>query len=602
MVKEKEVILIVPPFASIKSPSFGVSLIKAVLNEKNINSEIIYANLIFSNDIDVDIYEAFCGSSNSLIGEWFFSSFSFPENHKGPDEYYEIIKDFKIPTSTSNKFLPMEKLKEIKKKIPNFLREISREVIGKNPKIVGLSSNYLQSCASIAIARKIKDLDPGIILVMGGNNCTGVMGKELLKFGSKIDYIFSGEADFEFPNFCLDILYNKNKKDHFISCEPVEDLNGLPYPDYTDYFKQLKKFTTTEEVPNSLPFESSRGCWWGKTSHCIFSGYNKNSINYRQKDPERVKREIIYLYNKYKVPTMCATDTIMPQNFPRLLFSRLKKPEGLENIIYEVRPNLSYEDLYTMRMQGVSFLNAGIETLSDILLKKIRKGTKTLENLRFLRDCRSLGIEVIWGFLCGVPGEMEVHYEEIMKKIPFISHLQPPTSLNSIIIQRFSPLFNKPSVFKIRNLKPLKWYKLLFPDYGDSIRSRLAFYFEGDYPNAFRDRDLENKFTTLIGDWQESWKSNPPLLHLIHLTDEIKIIRDTRKMSKQYFQVIDRNHYRILEFLSLPVSWRKLECFLIKNDLEKSFIDLVNLGFILEDNKRYLSLIIEPMRKNYGIN
>ncbi len=36
-----------------------------------------------------------------------------------------------------------------------------------------------------------------------------------------------------------------------------------------------------------VPYETSRGCWWGQKKHCTFCGLNPLGMNYRAKSPER---------------------------------------------------------------------------------------------------------------------------------------------------------------------------------------------------------------------------------------------------------------------------------------------------------------------------
>ena len=39
-----------------------------------------------------------------------------------------------------------------------------------------------------------------------------------------------------------------------------------------------------------LPFESSRGCWWGQKSQCTFCGTNQDAISHRPSAPKEPSR------------------------------------------------------------------------------------------------------------------------------------------------------------------------------------------------------------------------------------------------------------------------------------------------------------------------
>ena len=68
---------------------------------------------------------------------------------------------------------------------------------------------------------------------------------------------------------------------------PIDDLDALPVPDYSDYFRDLDASGVSADVLPVLLFETARGCWWGAKSHCTFCGLNGGAMAFRAKSQSR---------------------------------------------------------------------------------------------------------------------------------------------------------------------------------------------------------------------------------------------------------------------------------------------------------------------------
>ena len=90
----------------------------------------------------------------------------------------------------------LEELYDIRHNIaPSFVTEAADQLLERRPRIVGFTSMFEQTAASLAIAAAVKERDPSVIVCFGGANCHGPMGAVLLKNYFQIDYVFTGEAD-----------------------------------------------------------------------------------------------------------------------------------------------------------------------------------------------------------------------------------------------------------------------------------------------------------------------------------------------------------------------------------------------------------------------
>jgi ribosomal peptide maturation radical SAM protein 1 len=208
-------------------------------------------------------------------------------------------------------------------------------------------------------------------------------------------------------------------------------------------------------------------------------------------------------------------------------------------LFYEVKANLTYDQLELMRAGGVCGIQPGIENFSDQVLRLMNKGCTGFQNIQLLRWCRELGIEVVWNILAGFPGESPEEYERQAKLIPLLTHLMPPTGCTPIRLDRFSPFHTNPSSFGFERVRPANGYYYVFPLERREL-SKLAYFFEFDYadgrdPNSYLDHLREE-----ISKWWSA-QSDPdhdkPLLDARPHVDCL-LIEDTRRIAMKHRNVL----------------------------------------------------------------
>src|SRR5436309_709930 len=139
-----------------------------------------------------------------------------------------------------------------------------------------------------------------------------------------------------------------------------------------------------------------------------------------------------------------------------------------------------------MKRAGISTIQPGIEALSTRLLKRMRKGVSAYQNLMLLRYARAAGVEMTWNLLWGFPGDEPEAYEETLALLPLIHHLEPPSVVGQLSIDRFSPYFFEPDAHGVRNVRPLAAYGDVFPE-GTAL-AKVAYHFVADFPSGGYDR------------------------------------------------------------------------------------------------------------------
>ena len=367
---EVDICLIVPPFSSVKTPAFGISVLACECRERGLNIKVIYANLILAARTGYDIYNEICHSPQKLmLGEIAFR----PHIYSSADWNTEAI-------SSQLSADQIALVDNVSRQLGGFVSECVIDLMKLHPKIVGLTSTFQQNLAAVALAKAIRKADPNVCIVSGGANMTSPMGEALMHTFDCFDYVFSGEADTEFPDFCESYLNHGVKRENWlIDCQPLCDMSKARIPDFSDYYETLGALQKVEKLPRELPeyipMETSRGCWWGEKHHCAFCGLNAEGIGYRKKSADRILSEVENLGNKWKPYRIHMVDNIMSMSFFSDVFPGLESLANKPKIFFEVKANINENQLDQMVRAGIDAIQPGIESLASSVLKLMRKGT-----------------------------------------------------------------------------------------------------------------------------------------------------------------------------------------------------------------------------------
>jgi len=210
--------------------------------------------------------------------------------------------------------------------------------------------------------------------------------------------------------------------------------------------------------------------------------------------------EIVTLATRYRTPKLAAVDNIIAMNYFRTVLPDLARRDLGLDIFYETKANLRRSQVRLLREAGVLSIQPGIESLSSAVLKIMRKGVTTLQNIQLLRWCAEYMIEVKWNILAGFPGELPEHYSRQAAIVPLLVHLPPPLDCGLLRLDRFSPFFVRPEEHGLKGVRPRKAYHYVFPA-GEKELHDLAYFFDFDY---VRERDV-NGYTLELQNEIKQW-------------------------------------------------------------------------------------------------
>ncbi len=511
------------PFMDIDRPSIQLGLLKSLGEARGFPVQTLHANLDFAVRIGPDYYRSLSEHRGRMLGDWLFSVAAFGDTAPDPDGRF--LDEFGGGLSylgDSHDRVRKRLLTLREREVPAYLDELVDAYPWQDVGVVGFSSTFQQNAASFALARRLKRRFPHLVTVFGGANFDGEMGLELVAAVDCIDYAVIGEADAAFPGILSALAAGTDpgavpgvarRLDGRVTLAPAEPpfarLDELPVPDYAEYFRRAEDLGLLTRAGRRnvwIPFESSRGCWWGAKHHCTFCGLNGNAMGFRSKSPQRVLDELAALARRCGTFRFQAVDNILDVRYLTTLLPDLVASAADYEIFYEVKANLTRAQLRLLAQSGITRIQPGLESLSSRVLRLMRKGTRAAQNVNLLRWARYYGIDVAWNVLWGFPGETAQDYREQADVVPHLWHLQPPSNALPIWMERFSPLYADSAAFGVRYRRPEASYRYVYPA-GVEL-DRVAYFFEYELVENLP-HDAHRELAERIAKWRAAGRSEP---------------------------------------------------------------------------------------------
>ena len=239
-----------------------------------------------------------------------------------------------------------------------------------------------------------------------------------------IDYIVLSEGEERLPKLLKAIDADKGFEDIDGLCyrvdgewrvQPhtgigIEDLDTLPWPDYSDfdmsrYLNWTQRYTQNfqfQQLPVGLMM-TSRGCPY----KCTFCQVPVMFDGVRLRSPDSLVKELALYKEEYAVESMYFRDDI------------LFRPEKLAKAFAEASLDLKWScllraDMMTkrtleaMREGGCAQIRVGFESGDDAVLDEMKKQTTVNDNARCIHLAREAGIDISGFLIVGLPGETTI--------------------------------------------------------------------------------------------------------------------------------------------------------------------------------------------------
>lgn len=490
------VALVVPPWASSGRPSLAAGLLQASAREAGFDCATHYLNVDFAATFGVAAFEAMAGDATLFpLGEHLFAVDVFGRGALDSDAFLARHAAGGPEGSRAVRFRPdtLAALRDVV--VPASLDRWTRRLLDAAPDVVGFTCVFNQVLPSLALARRLKRARPDLVVLLGGACVHGAMGEAYARaFPDVVDHVFTGEADAVFPRWLqahargeADVALPGVTRGGRLAQPPVlvAHLDAIPTPCYDDYFAErdaLRGRGIDVAEPSAVPFESSRGCWWGAKHHCTFCGLNNEGIAFRRKSPARVVAELSVLRERTGSRRFAAADNILAHDGYDTLLPALATL-GDARFFYEIKANVRRDDVAMLRRAGVDHVQPGVESFSDHVLQLMRKGVTGAQNVQLLKWLAEHDVRPSYNLLAGFPGETDADYDETLALLPRLAHLPPPSLGYAIAVQvhRFAPFFDDSAALGILNRRASAYYRhLIPPDVLDP--ESFAYFFDHDLP------------------------------------------------------------------------------------------------------------------------
>lgn len=618
--------LVSMPQAPTAMPSIGLTQLASVIKMRyptSVDVQLAYANLDFVRFVGVEDYKTI--AANRMV-EWIFRREAFPD----ADDNIDALSDFLF---SSGKTLLRSRLFDLVQRTRSSISTYLADLIAKYDlmryDLVGFTSMMCQTVPSMALANRIKAMSPACTVVMGGASCAYPMGGVLVQRAPQLDYVFSGPALDSFPRFVESLLNDDtdgtNEIDGVLSkanvarmgrgrsdmrntshggdrqlnpfggCYDIDTCVQVDYDDFTEVYDEFCKDTGCDRRP-LIPFETGRGCWKRDKVPCTFCGLiDTGRVSARMK-PELAVGYVNALVDKYSTdaPMFCAVDSIMPRDYLKAVVPRLDIPDNI-TVQYETTSSLSRSDLLALSSARIKIIQPGIESLSTPVLRLMKKGVTAFSNIRLLKNCIEVGVYPIWNLLYGVPGEADDSVvSKLVKDLPRLRHLPPPSSFMPVDFVRFSAYFENPEEFGL-NLRPDPMYALLYPFGSEDVFNLAYFYHDTNRDSEYvRIRELYSSEATLgILEWLSSFRNadNIPQLYFV---DQRTVYDSRDDIEDPAMHDISFMERQLLDYLKEA---RDVEAVRARfkatsrAEFDNALANIDGMGLLFEEEGKFMSLV-----------
>jgi len=312
------------------------------------------------------------------------------------------------------------------------INEIAKNIIRKNPDLVGISTLTFSFLYGAELAKIIKEKIK-IPVVVGGVHVD--LYPEAVMSHNFFDVGVIGEGEFTFLEIVKLIENNKNNnlpiwkglgkiknlvflKDGKINetkkREPIQDLDSLPFParDLLNFDKYYLDYLSNPFVS----ILSSRGCPY-RCSYCSKTEWSKK---WRVHSPIYVVKEMEYCIENFGAKAFQFLDDTFTLHKKRIFeLCKLIKERGIETEISCLTrvDRVDKEILEALKEVGLGSISFGVESGDQRILNGMNKQTKLIEIKRAFEICHELGIKTTALFMIGHPEETLGSIENTKKMI-----------------------------------------------------------------------------------------------------------------------------------------------------------------------------------------
>ncbi len=414
-----------------------------------------------------------------------------------------VLKKHNFPVKTIN--FDFKRVKEIERILSPLLtskniklkktvwKDVERVIKKESPDILGISCETPSYTSAVKVAKIAKKINKDILVVVGGSHPTALPNETILVPFFDIVVRREGELTMlELLNTLKNngdlkkvkgIVFKKKKKIITTPTRPlIKNLDVLPFP-ARDSLINEKHYSPT----NMGVLISGRGCPF----NCAYCArWVKWGSVVRLRSPENVVNEIEHVQEMYGTFDFKFHDDTFTLNKKRVIkiceIIRKRKLDIIWGCVTRAdRVNRTL--IKKMKSAGCRWIFFGVESGSQEMLNKMRRGMKLSQIRKAIKICKDEGLIIHASFMIGYPGESK---KTLKSTFQLIKELKPD----------FNPIFFVVPFPGTELSKYIKKEDLLTNDY-----SKYTYEQQIIKLNGLTSEELYNFYRKIIRGFRKKW-------------------------------------------------------------------------------------------------
>ncbi len=432
---KERVLLLMCPMWDVSIPPLGVGYLSAYLNSKGIPVDVL--------DINVETY---VHSDSKRKNLWKMENY--------------------------NLWAWEDLFKETRKYFAEDIEHYADKIIEKGYRVIGFSLYGANILFSAELAKRLKQKKPDLFIIFGGPSCSFLYNDAVMPLRFMIS--FKSSDYFAEPGVVDAFVIGEGEE---TTCQLINSLlsgnmHPLPgaiiylngkytAPSHPSLIKNLDEipFPAWEKFPlhlypsrNTLPILFSRGC----VNKCTFcNDWKIWQGKYRYRPAYNIFREMKTMHEKFNTEIFQCNDLMFNGSLKRLEELSEYLINANLNIQWNaqgtIRREMSPSLLQKLRESGLNWITYGVESLSENVLKKMKKKYSFAEIKEVLRNTKKAGIGTSINLIVGFPGEREEDFSLTRKRLASIKeYVDEISSLNPCYVNADIELEKSPEKFSIK--------------------------------------------------------------------------------------------------------------------------------------------------------
>lgn len=331
--------------------------------------------------------------------------------------------------------------------------QILKEIDELNPPIVGISCYTPEFSDVVELAKKIKEKRRRTRIVVGGVHPT-LCPKDFFFKDSPVDFAVIGEGEITLYELVSAILKGKRNfgdikgiayygRNRYLQTEArplIHNLDEMPFPAFEkvdmNYYTLSNPYAVRGLFLFSFYILVGRGCP-SQCTFCVSTELRKvlaPGKSLRCRSAKNVVDEIEFLKARYLIDAFYFIDDnftlrrdLVSDICDELIKRRLNLIWGCSARIN----TLNEELLQRMKEAGCVQVDLGVESGSEAVLKRLKKGITVTQIREVFKACHKVGIRTFANILINVPDETE---EEIDDTLKLLDQIKPSVTSFNIFI------------------------------------------------------------------------------------------------------------------------------------------------------------------------